>query len=171
MVVRRSGPSFIALLSSSWILCACVSIYTLASPLGQGLQKRTSRLTPPAGAIVVSQTPASGQFSTIQAAVNALPDDDSAQTIFINAGTYSEQVNITRTGMLTIMGATSDVSTYTANEVTITHSASLGTAGSDDLSGTLRVHKDDFALYNINVKNTFGEAAVNGQAIALSAYG
>ncbi|KAE9398663.1 pectin lyase-like protein, partial [Gymnopus androsaceus JB14] len=53
----------------------------------------------------------------------------------------------------------------------ITHSASLGTAGSDDLSGTLRVHKDDFALYNVNVKNTFGESSTNGQAIALSAYG
>ncbi|KIK62575.1 carbohydrate esterase family 8 protein [Collybiopsis luxurians FD-317 M1] len=160
-------------LSSLYVLCTFVFLHASAIPIGGkfGLQKRTSRLTPPAGAIVVSKTPASGQFSTVQAAVNSLPDDDSEQTIFINAGTYSEQVSITRTGMLTIMGATSDTSTQTSNQVTITHSASLGTAGSDDLSGTLRVHKDNFALYNVNVKNTFGESADNGQAIALSAYG
>jgi len=73
--------------------------------------------------------------------------------------------------MLTIMGATSDTASFASNEVIITHSASLGTAGTDDLSGTLRVHKDDFALYNVDVKNTFGEASTNGQALALSAYG
>lgn len=42
------------------------------------------------------------------------------------------------------------------------------TAGSDDASGTLRVHKDDFKMYNVNVKNTFGKGV---QAIALSQYG
>lgn len=35
---------------------------------------------------MVSQTPASGQFSSVSAAVAALPDDGSAQTIFIEAG-------------------------------------------------------------------------------------
>jgi len=43
-----------------------------------------------------------------------------------------------------------------------------GSAGSDDASGTLRVHKDDFKMYNVNVKNTFG---VGSQAIAISQYG
>jgi len=41
-------------------------------------------------------------------------------------------------------------------------------AGSDDASGTLRVHKDDLKMYNVNVKNTFG---VGSQAIAISQYG
>lgn len=54
----------------------------------------------------------------------------------------------------------------------ITHDASLATgAASDDLTGTLRVHQDDFSMYNINVQNTFGQAETNGQAIAISAYG
>ncbi|GLB38096.1 hypothetical protein LshimejAT787_0411470 [Lyophyllum shimeji] len=44
-------------------------------------------------------------------------------------------------------------------------------ASSDDLSGTLRVHKDNFFLYNVNVKNTFGHSSSGGQALALSAYG
>ncbi|KAJ4480103.1 putative pectin methylesterase, partial [Lentinula aciculospora] len=127
-----------------------------------------ARNTAPAGALVVSKSPSSGQFSTVQAAVDALPDDGSEQTIFIETGTYSEQVSITRSGMLTIMGETADTSNYQSNVVTITHSLSATAAGSDDLSGTLRVHKDDFALYNINVKNTFGQGS---QALALSAYG
>ncbi|KAJ7505887.1 putative pectin methylesterase [Mycena galericulata] len=130
---------------------------------------RVSRTTPPAGAIVVRGSgTTSGEFSTIQAAVNSLPSDGSAQVIFIYPGTYSEQVNISRTGQLTIYGSTTDSTSYLSNSVTITHSESAAQAGSDDPSGTLRVHKDDFAMYNVNVKNTFGQGS---QALALSAYG
>ncbi|KAK0186324.1 pectin lyase fold/virulence factor [Armillaria mellea] len=134
--------------------------------------KRDSRTSAPSGAVVVRGSGTkSGEYSTIQAAVDSLPDDGTEQVIFIYAGTYSEQVYIDRDGQTTIMGQTSDTSSYTGNTVTITHSNSLGTAGTDDLTGTLRVHKDDFALYNVNVKNTFGQASTNGQALALSAYG
>ncbi len=52
------------------------------------------------------------------------------------------------------MGQTSDTSSYASNTVTITYSLSLADADDDDSTGTLRVHKDDFALYNVNVKNT-----------------
>ncbi|KAJ7821374.1 carbohydrate esterase family 8 protein [Mycena olivaceomarginata] len=139
-------------------------LVTQASPL----EKRASRTTPPAGAVVVKNPAASGQFSTVQAAINSLPNDSSARTIFIFPGTYSEQVSITRLGPTTILGSTTDTTSYTSNSVTITHSLSAAAAGSDDLSGTLRVHKDNFAVYNINVRNTFG---VGSQALALSSYG
>ncbi|KAJ3997148.1 putative pectin methylesterase, partial [Lentinula boryana] len=134
-----------------------------------------ARNTAPSGALVVSKSPSSGQYSTVQAAVNALPDDGSEQTIFIETGTltirtgtYDEQVYIDRSGMLTIMGETANTANYESNVVTISNSLSAASAGSDDASGTLRVHKDDFALYNVNVKNTFGQGS---QALALSAYG
>ncbi|KAK0186335.1 pectin lyase fold/virulence factor [Armillaria mellea] len=139
--------------------------------------KRDSRTSAPSGAVVVRGSGTkSGEYSTVQGAVNSLPNDGTARVIFIYAGkfslgTYSEQVYIDRKGKTTIMGQTSDTSSYTGNTVTITHSSSLGTAGTDDLTGTLRVHKDDFSLYNVNVKNTFGQASTNGQALALSAYG
>ncbi|KAF8194383.1 pectinesterase [Mycena galopus ATCC 62051] len=139
-----------------------------ANPVEQ-LEKRATRTTPPAGAIVVRGSGAtSGEFTTITAAVNSLPNDGSAQSIFIYPGTYTEQVYITRTGQLTIYGSTTDTTSYTSNSVTITFSDSAAEAGSDDPSGTLRVHKDDFALYNVNVRNTFGEGS---QALALSSYG
>ncbi|KAK0199659.1 pectin lyase fold/virulence factor [Desarmillaria ectypa] len=134
--------------------------------------KRDSRTSAPSGAVVVRGSGTkSGEYSKVQAAINALPNDGTTQVIFIYAGTYSEQVYIDRKGKTTIMGQTSDTTSYMSNTVTITHSSSLGTAGTDDLTGTLRVHKDDFALYNVNVKNTFGQASTNGQALALSAYG
>lgn len=134
--------------------------------------KRDSRTSAPSGSVVVRASGASsGEYSTVQDAVDSLPDDDTDQVIFIYEGTYNEQVYIDRDGQTTIMGQTSDTSSYTSNTVTITYSSSLGTAGTDDLTGTLRVHKDNFALYNVDVKNTFGEASTNGQALALSAYG
>jgi pectinesterase len=49
-----------------------------------------------------------------------------------------------------IYGSTTDTTSYTSNSVTITFGDSASQAGSDDPSGTLRVHKDNFALYNVN---------------------
>ena len=60
---------------------------------------------------------------------------------------------------------------FNANKVVITHSASVATSASDDATGTLRVHSNNVKLYNIDVRNDFGAAAKNGQALALSAYG
>lgn len=60
---------------------------------------------------------------------------------------------------------------FNQNVVVLAHSASLATSSSDDLTGTLRIHSDNVALYNIDVRNDFGVASTNGQAIALSNYG
>lgn len=63
-------------------------------------QERTS---PPNNAVVVRQnTTFAGEFSTISAAINSLPDDGSRQVIFIHPGRYSEQVTITREGALVV---------------------------------------------------------------------
>jgi len=130
----------------------------------------TSRTTPPSGAITVGS---GGTYSTIQEAVNSLSTTSTtAQSIFIYAGTYSEQVYIpTRKADLTIYGYTEDTSSYTSNQVTITHSLSLEDASDDDETGTVRNWAPNSKIYNVNIKNTFGESSSNGQAIALSAYG
>ena len=57
---------------------------------------------------------------------------------------------------------------YSANQVTIQAAVSESQTGSDDVCGTFRVHKDNFSMYNVNVKNTFGKGS---QATALSQYG
>ena len=57
------------------------------------------------------------------------------------------------------------------NQVVIAHSSSLADAGSDDATGTLRIKSDNVALYNVDVRNDFGVAKTNGQAVAISEYG
>ncbi|KAG6867805.1 hypothetical protein C0993_010831 [Termitomyces sp. T159_Od127] len=128
-----------------------------------------TRTSPPAGAIIVrAGTNSQGEFSTLAAAVASLPNDNSVQSIFIFPGIYTEQVDITRSGPLTIYGYTTDTQSYSQNEVTLQAGVDATSAGSDDASGTLRIHKDDFNMYNVNVKNTFGPGV---QAIAISQYG
>jgi len=83
-------------------------------------------------------------------------------------GTYAEQIDITRSGPLTIYGYTTDTTTYTGNQAILTAGVPASTAGSDDASGTLRIHVDDMRAYNLNIKNTFGPGS---QAIAISQYG
>lgn len=75
--------------------------YALTSLIGAAFA--ASRTSPPAGAVVVrAGTTTAGEFSTIQAAINSLPNDTSTQTIFIFPGTYSESILITRTAPLTV---------------------------------------------------------------------
>ncbi|KZO94647.1 carbohydrate esterase family 8 protein [Calocera viscosa TUFC12733] len=151
------------LLSSTFLLAAAAS----ASAVLFG-----PRISPPQGAVVVRLDTANPhEYPSVQSAVEALPEDNTTQSIFIYPGTYSEAVYINRTGPTYVYGYTSDTSTWTENEVTITRYAAKNTTGSDDTSGTVRVHKDQFGMYNINLVNTFGENPNNGQALALSAYG
>ena len=123
-----------------------------------------SRKSAPKGALVVGQ----GQnFTTISAAVAALSNSTSEQIIFINPGTYAEQVYIPKlNGPLTIQGYTTDDSKYAKNQVTIVASESQKTKPNNDLTGTLRVWTSDFKMYNVNVRNAFGQGS---QAIAISA--
>ncbi|KAF3083336.1 hypothetical protein TWF569_005800 [Orbilia oligospora] len=128
-----------------------------------------SRTSPPSGSLVVSKNPSSGQYGTIQAAVNALSTTStSAQSIFIYQGTYNEQVKIpARKAVLSIYGYTTDTSSYSGNTVTITYSMGADIAGNNELSATVQSRSVGLKMYNIIVKNTRGKGV---QALALSAY-
>ncbi|KAJ7228125.1 carbohydrate esterase family 8 protein [Mycena haematopus] len=128
---------------------------------------------PPRGAVIVKPgTNIAGEFSNLGDAVNALPADNTAQVVFVYPGTYVGQVNVSRAGPVTIMGYTRNALDFSQNTVTLVHNASLATgAGSDDLTGTLRILSNNVSLYNLDIKNDFGVAATNGQAIALSNQG
>ncbi|KAF3926014.1 Pectinesterase [Dactylellina cionopaga] len=128
-----------------------------------------SRTSPPSGALVVSKSPSSGQYGTIQAAVNALSTTStSAQSIFIYQGTYNEQVKIpARKAVLTIYGYTTDTTTYGSNTVTITYSLGADAAGNNELSATVQSRSVGLKLYNLIIKNTRGKGV---QALAISAY-
>jgi pectinesterase len=52
--------------------------------------------------------------------------------------------------------------------VTVSRNIDAALAGSDDLSGTVRVHAKNVSLYALNIENTFGKPVDQAQAIALS---
>jgi len=144
-----------------YLLLILTSLFTLA--LG------ASRTSAPSGALVVSKSATSGQYSSVQKAVDALSTSSTtAQSIFIEAGTYDEQVYIpARKAELTIYGSTSDTDSYGSNTVTITQGLSQDDVSNDDLTATVRAWSENFKMYNVNLVNTRGSGS---QALALSAY-
>ncbi|KAI1826457.1 carbohydrate esterase family 8 protein [Xylaria intraflava] len=125
-----------------------------------------SRTSPPSGCLHVAKS--GGSYTTVQSAVDSLSTSSSDdQCIFIDQGTYTEQVYIdSRAAKLTIYGYTTDTTSYASNKAVITYNLPASTAGSNDASGTLRVHADNVKVYNVNVENSYGQGS---QAIALSA--
>jgi pectinesterase len=142
-------------------------LFAPAAVLAAGI----SRTLPPSpSCIVVSKNATSWQFRTIQAAVNSLSTTASAaQCIFINPGTYGEQVLVpARAAQLSIYGYTNDTRGYAGNRVTITSSLSqLSTGLGNDAIATLRIKANGAKVYNLNINNGYGKGS---QAVALSAY-
>ncbi|KAM5354783.1 hypothetical protein ACJ41O_001429 [Fusarium nematophilum] len=128
-----------------------------------------SRTSAPSGCLTVRKSPSSGQYGTVQAAVDALSTTStSSQCIFIDQGTYTEQVLVPkRSAQLTIYGYTTDTSGYAQNKVTITGKKSQADGLNNDETAPLRVKAANFKLYNVNVANTYGKGS---QAVAVSAY-
>ncbi|OGM40833.1 pectinesterase precursor [Aspergillus bombycis] len=141
----------------------------LVSSLFAASALAASRMTAPAGAIVVAKS--GGDYDTLGAAVNALSTSETAtQTIFIEEGTYDEQVYIpSLAGKLIIYGQTDDDTTYTGNLVNITHNIKLADVANDDETATVRNHAPNSSVYNLNIINSCGQ--VCHQALAVSAYG
>ncbi|KAG9016657.1 hypothetical protein FRB90_002648 [Tulasnella sp. 427] len=120
--------------------------------------------TIPAGAITVGQN-GEGTYTTISQALN----DTSSNVIYVYPGNYTEQVVISRPN-ITIYGQTSDKLSYYSNMVTVSGNKYAGGAGSNDLSGTVRITTTGTgaSLFNLNIENTFGKPIDQAQAIALS---
>ncbi|ROW11995.1 hypothetical protein VPNG_05195 [Cytospora leucostoma] len=128
----------------------------------------TARLTPPVGSITVCAT-GGCDFSTISGAVNSISNTSTIPTsIFVYNGTYTEQVYLpAKPAKVTIYGETADFTGYAGNTVTLQYNSSLLVAADDEHTAALINESPDTAVYNINIRNLWGEGA---QAIALSAY-
>ncbi|KAI7476999.1 pectin lyase-like protein [Hortaea werneckii] len=138
-----------------------LSVLSFAAGLARALT------SPPAGTLVVGGK----EYAKLQDAVNALNTTSTKeQIIFIEAGSYHEQVDIPAlSGPLTVYGYSEDASSYVNNEVVITCSDALANEDNDYAIATLRVRTSDFKMYNVDVKNTYGQADTDGQALAISA--
>ncbi|KAH7334096.1 pectin lyase fold/virulence factor [Rhizoctonia solani] len=150
-----AGLLALAGLARAAVLCGGVGLSSCLTVRVAGSIE--SRADVPAGAITIGS---GGKYATISAALQ----DTSSNIYYIYSGTYKEQVYINRANVK-IYGQTSNKLDYNSNTVTITNGLSAAQAGSNDLSGTVRVATTGVSLYNLNIANTYGKGA---QAIGLS---
>ncbi|WP_239163422.1 pectinesterase family protein [Paractinoplanes rishiriensis] len=119
---------------------------------------------PPSGAPTVAKD-GTGQYSTVQAAIDAVPANNTTRrTITIKAGTYREIVTIpANKPFVTLQGLGS-----TANQTVIVNNHSsaggYGTSG----SATVFVNGKDFVATNLTMSNDYGEGS---QAVAVNVNG
>lgn len=162
----------------------------LAHSAASRLPCQTS-LTCPNNTVIVGRNDPRAHFASIQSAIDALPDDSSSQTILILAGNYTEQLNITRSGPITLLGQTSHPTDARHNQVTVLWAAANNNTYPDNaytsvltvaptLDASLTgsgptghpVPPDtpfgnrDFRVYNVDFRNVFSEYAA-GPALAL----
>ncbi|CAO2652327.1 Nn.00g006100.m01.CDS01 [Neocucurbitaria sp. VM-36] len=127
------------------------------------------------GTLVVSKTPGPCEYSNVTAAISALPNDSKPYTIQIGAGTYVEQISITRKGKVTLVGATSFANDYTQNQVRMEISNGvLTSAGQNEQTPVIYAKKTSdnsgLAVYNIDFVNTYPQTK-NTAALAADFYG
>ncbi|KAJ4297434.1 hypothetical protein N0V90_005325 [Kalmusia sp. IMI 367209] len=122
----------------------------------------------------VAPTPTAGQYGTVMSAVAALPNDGKAYTIYILAGTYTEQIWVNRTGKVTLRGETDYPNDYSQNGVRIQFNYGVSTnANQNELTPVVNSKKTDgtgLALYNIDFVNIYPQTP-NSAALAADFYG
>lgn len=177
-----------------------LSTAVLGSPAQHPQWRQSCQTNPrscPPGTLIVSNSDPAAHYSTVQAAIAALPHDNSSQVILIRAGSYHEQLNVTRPGPVTLLGQTSPagLADPAQNQVTITWAQanhdSTGKAVDNVFSSVLTVAPTleasytgsgptgypvpadtpfgsiNFRVYNIDFRNTWAEYS-DGPAHALS---
>ena len=112
----------------------------------------------PTGTVFVGP---SSNYTTIQAAVRSLPNDTTAHTILVASGNYTEQVNVTRLGPVTLLGQTAAPNDRTQNTVRVYWAAVAGPSDNARTS-TLTVGpagapyaSTDFRAYNLDFINDY----------------
>lgn len=133
-------------------------------------------------------------FTSIQSAILSLPHDNSSATILVRSGDYTEQLNITRPGPVTLLGETKSPLDASKNQVTVywspanetppfadnaftsvltvapTQNASLTGAGPQGwpVPADTPYGNTNFRVYNIDFRNTFSDHPVNRPMLAVS---
>jgi pectin methylesterase-like acyl-CoA thioesterase len=148
----------------------------------------------PQGTIVVGKDNAQAHFSSIQSAILSLPDDNIPRTILVLPGNYTEQLNITRAGPLTLLGQARHPNKQAENSVNVIYSNATGYPGvtfDNAFTSVLTVAptlnasltgsgptgfpvpantpfgNSDFRVYNIDFYNEFAPRSA-GPALAVS---
>ncbi|KAF8727317.1 hypothetical protein HU200_018919 [Digitaria exilis] len=142
---------------------------------GSSYNRGLSRALLPTRTLVVDKAPGAGDFTSIQAAVDSLPLINLARVVIkINAGTYTEKVNISpMRAFVTVEGAGADKTVVQWGDTADTPGSwgrPMGTFG----SATFAVNSMFFVAKNITFKNTApvpkpGALGKQGVALRISA--
>ncbi|APB69518.1 pectin esterase [Paenibacillus polymyxa] len=123
--------------------------------------------THPTSVVVATYGPA--DFRSLQAAIDAVPDDSNTRiVIHLKNGTYREKIKVNSSKKnLSIIGEDRDKTIISFDDTakTVVDGKELGTSN----SYTMRVQSPEFVLENVTVANTEGTGQV--QAVALYAEG
>lgn len=106
-----------------------------------------------------------GDFNTIQAAINSIPDDNSERVmIHIKPGIYKEKIDITKP-FITLIGENPDKTIITFDD-----SANKLLPDGNKMrtfnSYSVFIDGDDFIAENITFENSSGDGSIVGQAVA-----
>ncbi|KAK6068594.1 pectinesterase family protein [Seiridium cupressi] len=146
--------SSLVLLASSAFPLTAVASKTHPSRAYAGCQKKTADPLSgcASGTLYVSQNDTSADFSSIQAAIASLPNNTDAYTILIAPGIYTEQLNVTRQGPLTLLGQSDLPSRLQA------YSDVFGSNATD------KAHANDVQIYwnSANFNKTFTDNVYTG---------
>lgn len=113
----------------------------------------------------------SGNYTTVQAAINSVPDNSATRTtIYIKNGVYKEKMNIgSSKRLISFIGQSKDNTILTYDDGASTPKSSGGTLGTTG-SASITIAGEGFQAENITFENSYNEAA-NGssQAVAVLA--
>ena len=114
----------------------------------------------PSGALVVSASGGAGVYTTVKAAIDAIPANNTTpRTIYVKNGTYTEKITFpANKPYITLIGES-------AAGTILTYTDTASSAGGTTNSSSVFVLGNDFTAENITFRNTAGPTA--GQAVAL----
>lgn len=139
----------------------------VANELRTRVAALASRLRQEPSQLAVVAASGTGDYTTVQAAIDAVPQSTSADrrwTIFVQAGTYRERVYVQREKRFVALTAADSA------QVTLTFDLHASMTGPDGLpmgtfrTPTLQIDADDFTAENLTIENGAGPV---GQALAL----
>ncbi|KAI1778711.1 pectin lyase fold/virulence factor [Hypoxylon cercidicola] len=154
------------------------SVYTQATATSSLMSTVSATMsatsTSAVATVTVAPTPTAGQYGTISSAIAALPNDSKEYTIYVLAGTYEEQISVTRRGKVTLRGETTFANDFTKNTVLVKFNHGVSTSANQDEETPVvnwkNTYGDGLALYNLNFTNSFPQTN-NYAALAADFFG
>ncbi|KAJ4211297.1 hypothetical protein NW759_012775 [Fusarium solani] len=140
------------------------STTTSAATSASETASSTSSASIAGSTLTVAPSPTGNEFSTVASAVAAIPNDGEDYTIYIKAGSYNEQLTLTRTsGHITLRGETSFENDFTQNKVLIWFKLGYSTSASRNEETPIIFWKNTqnagLSLYNLNFTNTYPQTS------------